>query len=154
MLAEPVPRPAPPVKYHYSSGLQYAETDGTYANLVIGKPDLAEEDYHTLAEIAVQSADGKQIVEVGWTVDRGVNGDDDPHLFVYHWVDGKETCYNGCGFKQYSKTVVARRHAAGRRGQAVRHPVLQRRLVDRVRLGVGRLLPRRAVGRRATPGPA
>lgn len=106
LLAEPVPGQPRQVQYHYASGFQYAESDGTYANLVIGKPYLAREDYHSLAEIAVQSADGKQIVEVGWTVDRGVNGDEDPHLFVYHWVDGKESCYNGCGFKQYSKTVV------------------------------------------------
>ncbi|HET6530322.1 MAG TPA: neprosin family prolyl endopeptidase [Actinoplanes sp.] len=104
-LAEPVAT-TNKVNYHYSSAYQYVESDGTYANLVIGRPYLAAEDYHSLAEIAVQSADGKQIVEVGWTVDRGVNGDEDPHLFVYHWVDGKESCYNGCGFKQYSKTVV------------------------------------------------
>jgi hypothetical protein len=103
--AEPVPG-IREVKYHYSSAFQYAESDGTYANLVIGRPYLDRDDYHTLAEIAVQSADGKQIVEVGWTVDRGVNGDEDPHLFVYHWVNGKESCYNACGFKQYSKTVV------------------------------------------------
>jgi hypothetical protein len=106
-LAEPVPGAARDVKYHYATAYQYVETDGTYANLVIGRPTLAKEDYHTLAEIAVQSADGQQIVEVGWTVDRGVNeGSEDPHLFVYHWVNGKETCYNACGFVQYSKTVT------------------------------------------------
>jgi Neprosin len=105
-LAEPVPGTRE-VKYHYASAFQYADSGGTYANLVIGKPYLAKEDYHTLAEIAVQSADGRQIVEVGWTVDRGVNGDEDPHLFVYHWVDGKETCYNACGFRQYSKAAIA-----------------------------------------------
>jgi hypothetical protein len=105
LLAEPVAA-VRKVNYHYSSAFQYVQADGTYANLVIGKPYLADEDYHTLAEIAVQSADGKQIVEVGWTVDRGVNGDEDPHLFVYHWVDGDGACYNACGFVQYSKTVV------------------------------------------------
>lgn len=93
------------VKYHYSSAYQYTESDGTYANLVIGKPFLAKNDFHTLAEIAVRTADGEQTVEVGWTIDRGVNGDEEPHLFVYHWVDGKESCYNACGFQQYSKTV-------------------------------------------------
>jgi hypothetical protein len=101
-LAEPVPGLSS-VNYFYSSAYQFAETDGSYANLVISKPQLAQEDYHTLAEIAVQSADGRQIVEVGWTVDRAVNGDDDPHLFVYHWVDRTESCYNGCGFVPYSR---------------------------------------------------
>ena len=42
------------------------------------KPALATSDYHSLAELAVQSADGNHIVEVGWNVDRVVNGDDDP----------------------------------------------------------------------------
>jgi hypothetical protein len=103
-LAEPVPGQTK-VSYFYSSAYQFAQTDGSYANLVISKPKLADDDYHTLAEIAVQSADGRQIVEVGWSVDRAVNGDDDPHLFVYHWVDRQESCYNGCGFVNYSKTA-------------------------------------------------
>jgi hypothetical protein len=94
------------VNYHYASTYQYAESDGSYANMVIWNPKLGEEDYHTLAEIAVQTKEGDQTVEVGWTVDRGVNnGSEEPHLFVYHWVDGKASCYNACGFRQYSKTV-------------------------------------------------
>lgn len=93
------------VFYNYSTGSQAAETDGAYANLMISKPILEKTDYHSLAEIAVQSADGRQIVEVGWTVDRAVNGDDDPHLFVYHWVNRKPSCYNGCGFESYGGNV-------------------------------------------------
>ena len=93
------------VNYLYNVGSQTAETDGFYTNVTIGKPALDDADYHTLAELAVQSADGKQIVEVGWNVDRVVNGDDDPHLFVYHWVNRETSCYNGCGFQQYSSTI-------------------------------------------------
>jgi hypothetical protein len=93
------------VDFLYSVGSQAAETDGMYANLTIAKPKLADEDYHTLAELALQSADGQQIVEVGWNVDRSVNGDDDPHLFVYRWVNRQTSCYNGCGFVQYSKNL-------------------------------------------------
>jgi hypothetical protein len=91
--------------YLYNAGSQYAETDGFYTNVTIAKPVLAKNDYHTLGELALQSADGKQIVEVGWNVDRVVNGDDDPHLFVYHWVNRVPSCYNGCGFVQYSKNI-------------------------------------------------
>jgi hypothetical protein len=94
-----------PVNFFYAAASQSASTDGAYANLVIGKPYLDKYDYHTLAEISVQSADGQQIVEVGWTVDRTVNGDTDPHLFVYHWVDRQESCYNACGWQQYSSTI-------------------------------------------------
>ncbi|WP_309238500.1 neprosin family prolyl endopeptidase [Actinoplanes aureus] len=109
---EPAPEPTdgvaparPTVHFLYNVGSQKAEADAAYANLTISKPKLARSDYHTLAELAVQSADGKQIVEVGWNVDRVVNGDDDPHLFVYHWVDRQTSCYNGCGFVQYSKNI-------------------------------------------------
>jgi len=104
-----VPPPAPPIAaepvdgvqdvyYSYAVGRQTAVTDGAAANMTIGKPTVAKEDWHSLAEIAVQSADGQQVVEVGWTVDRATNGDDDPHLFVFNWVDGGPTCYNKCGF--------------------------------------------------------
>jgi Neprosin len=95
--AEPAPG-STRVNYMWSGAKQNAEADGAAARLTIGKPTVADGDWHSLGEIAVQSADEKQIVEVGWTVDRYTNGDSDPHLFVYHWVNGKETCYNGCGF--------------------------------------------------------
>ena len=93
------------VNFLYNVGSQTADTAGIYANVTIGKPELDRGDYHTLAELALQSADGQQIVEVGWTVDRLVNGDDDPHLFVFHWVNGEPTCYNECGFEQVSPNV-------------------------------------------------
>ncbi|MDI6100506.1 neprosin family prolyl endopeptidase [Actinoplanes sp. NEAU-A12] len=95
----------PTVHFLYNVGSQAAVSEGAYANLTISKPTLDRPDYHTLAELAVQSADGAQIVEVGWNVDRVVNGDDDPHLFVFHWADRKSTCYNGCGFVQFSENI-------------------------------------------------
>jgi len=95
------------VDFHYAGYKQGGETDGSWANLTIEQPTLADGDFHTLAEIAVQSPDEKhlQAVEVGWNVDRSVNGDTDPHLFVFYWKDGVPQCYNACGFTQYSKTV-------------------------------------------------
>jgi hypothetical protein len=66
------------------------------------------------------TTDRNFIVEVGWTVDDSLNGDYRPHLFVYHWVNNGETCYNGCGFVQvkspYSPGMALRRgcQAAGR----------------------------------------
>ena len=93
------------VNFLYNVGSQAAVSDGLYATITIAKPKLATADYHTLAELALESADGQQIVEVGWNVDRTVNGDDDPHLFVYHWINQATSCYNGCGFVQYSSTI-------------------------------------------------
>lgn len=82
----------------YGTAYQYAVADGAWGYFTVAKPELKTDDLHSLGELAAQSADGRQIVEIGWTVDRGLNGDDDPHLFVFHWVDRVPSCYNGCGF--------------------------------------------------------
>ena len=95
--------------YDYVAGRQYAwYATGANVSLWRGRPKLdpAYPDSHSLQELAVQSVDGLQIVEIGWTVDRSLNGDDAPHLFVFHWVDGIPTCYNGCGFVQTSTQIV------------------------------------------------
>lgn len=93
------------VNFLYSVATQAVTADGFYASMDIENPVLAKGDYHTLAELAVQSSDSQQVVEVGWNVDRGVNGDDYTHLFVYHWVNGQTTCYNTCGFTPYDGGV-------------------------------------------------
>ena len=87
--------------YNYVAGRQYAYyATGASVDLWRASPGLDPNDAnaHSLQELAVQSVDQLQIVEVGWTVDRSLNGDVRPHLFVFHWVDGIPTCYNGCGF--------------------------------------------------------
>lgn len=92
--------------YFYNLGRQTLtapdKSTGMSGNLRIQKPFLASGDYHSLAEIAVQSADSKQIVEVGWTVDRTTNSactptpacKDDPYIFVGNWVNGVFRGYN------------------------------------------------------------
>ncbi|BCJ51695.1 hypothetical protein Asp14428_31700 [Actinoplanes sp. NBRC 14428] len=91
--------------YYYAGGRQTGETDGGWVDLTVHKPVVQPGEYHTLAELAVQSADSNQIVEVGWTVDPKTNKDNEPHLFVYYWKDRTRSCYNKCGFTQISKTV-------------------------------------------------
>lgn len=98
---------APVTNYFYAAASTRRATEGTQVRAQISKPELAPGDHHSLFEVAAQSADGKHIVEVGWTVDRALNGDDRPHLFVYHWVDRNPGCYNGCGFVQVDDDVVA-----------------------------------------------
>jgi hypothetical protein len=95
---------APTVAYYYSGAYQWVITSGTSAFLTQHLPWLMPVDFHTLAEITVESTDQRQIVEVGWIVDRMNNGDEIPRLFVFHWINGAETCYNGCGWVQYSAT--------------------------------------------------
>ena len=95
--------------YDYVNGRQRVDASGASVVMYQARPEIdhADVDAHSLQELAVQSADGTQIVEVGWTVDRGLNGDTHPHLFVYHWVDQQESCYNGCGFVPTSHLVKA-----------------------------------------------
>jgi hypothetical protein len=60
---------------------------------------------HSLNEIAVQGGPGNgNILEVGWNVSTDQYGDAHPHLFVFHWRDWVPTCYDGCGWQQYSST--------------------------------------------------
>jgi hypothetical protein len=108
--------------YHYAVGAQEGQTDGTWSTLTINKPVQAKNDYHTLAEITVQSADRKHAVEVGWTVDRALNPDDatdaEPHLFIFSWEDDEPRCYvqfteeekkkkvPKCGFTLHSGTIA------------------------------------------------
>jgi hypothetical protein len=93
---------APTINFSYVDGYQYAAATGASVFLTQAKPIVAPTDYHSLAELAVQSADAQQIVEVGWIVAKDINGDSLPHLFVYHWVNGQPSCFNGCGYIQVS----------------------------------------------------
>jgi hypothetical protein len=84
--------------YHYVYDNSIVKASGAAADFVVADPAVPSPDLHSLAELSVESADGKQIVEEGWTVDPGQFGDTLPHLFVFHWVDGVPACYNACGF--------------------------------------------------------
>ena len=84
---------------------QYVTADGAYMSTPVQSPVVASADYHSLAELAVESSDGTQIIEIGWRVYRPQ--DQTPRLFIYHWVNGQGTCYNsGCGFVQSGSTTI------------------------------------------------
>jgi hypothetical protein len=71
----------------------------------VQSPWVDTADWHSLAELAVQSADGQQIIEIGWRIYRP--DDQTPRLFIYHWINGQTTCYNsGCGFVQSTSTTI------------------------------------------------
>ena len=91
--------------FHYVDGSVIGIADGASVQIDQARPVIGPA-YHSLIELAVESLDSSQIVEVGWTVDKELNGDDLPHLFVFHWVDGAPTCYNGCGFVQIGRAHV------------------------------------------------
>lgn len=81
----------------HAGAYQYLASHGAYMSTPVQSPFVFSGDSHSLAELAVESADGQQIIEIGWSVDP-VLKDETPRLFVYHWVNGQGTCYNACGF--------------------------------------------------------
>jgi hypothetical protein len=92
------------VDFYYAGGGQDAVVEGVGASGTIHAPTFGQRDWHTLGEVALlhlQNPDTDneiaQTVEVGWTRDRTTFGDNNIHLFVYHWVDSTPSCY-GCGF--------------------------------------------------------
>lgn len=96
--------------YSYVSGRQGVTATGASVTMYQASPKGVSAEGHSLQELALQSSSDTttaNTIEVGWTVDPGVNRDYRPHLFVYHWVNGQGSCYNGCGFVQVSSTVRA-----------------------------------------------
>ena len=93
--------------YDYVSGHQWTDTTGVSVLMKVDAPIVnpAQTGEHSLQEIALQNTARTSTVEIGWTVDPELNGDNRPHLFVYHWVDGQESCYNACGFVQVSHFI-------------------------------------------------
>ena len=90
-------------QYLYASEYWSGTADVVHSVMSITQPDLNWVDYHTLSELAVY--DGGQKLELGWTIDRSLNGNVLPHLFVFHWVNNVGTCYNGCGFVSVSSST-------------------------------------------------
>lgn len=84
--------------YAYVDGFQYARASGASVQLPQDDPSLGPNAYHSLVELAVESADRQQVVEVGWMVAASRIAKVVPRLFVYHWVDGVGTCYDACGW--------------------------------------------------------
>lgn len=97
--------------FSYVTGTQTTSaTTGASVDMYVGAPAGVGTDGHSLQELALQTTGGTTVantIEVGWTVDPGVNGDYQPHLFVYHWINGQGTCYNGCGFVQVNQSIRA-----------------------------------------------
>lgn len=86
--------------YYYVGAAQYLDKGATGAsvNFTQAQPVIGSGDFHSITELAVAPQSGYDYIEVGWTVDPMINGDNQPHLFVFHWIDNNPTCYNGCGF--------------------------------------------------------
>jgi hypothetical protein len=93
--------------YYYGDALEQVTSDGGGMTFDIESPlnFEGEDGGHSIDEIAVETGGGSLTdVEMGWSVSGDQWGDTDPHLFVYHWINGAETCYNTCAWNQYGST--------------------------------------------------
>jgi hypothetical protein len=99
--------------FFYGTASEQRVADGGGMTLEIEAPSVvldggADDSGHSIGEIAVMSpgiAGGSlDDVEMGFSVAPNQWGDSHSHLFVYHWINGGETCYNTCDWNQVSST--------------------------------------------------
>jgi hypothetical protein len=79
---------------------------GAQVTMTVHKPKLLGWDWHSLAEQSIADSANANIVEVGWTVDPITNGDSNPHLFVFYWVNGVADQYNHNFTPQVGATLL------------------------------------------------
>lgn len=91
--------------YYYGPASFNVVADGGGMTMRIQRPAFSGSG-HSLDEIAAQGGTGNgNIVELGWNVSPGqYSGNADPHLFIFHWINWSPTCYDTCGWVQYSGT--------------------------------------------------
>ncbi|MEO8382073.1 MAG: neprosin family prolyl endopeptidase [Acidobacteriota bacterium] len=90
--------------YYYGPASFATAADGGGMTMRIQRPGFSGSG-HSLDELAVQGGDGNgNIIELGWNLSPVQYSDSDPHLFVFHWINWAPTCYDGCGWVQYSGT--------------------------------------------------
>jgi hypothetical protein len=102
----PVYMPQDDGYYYTIAATQETVSDGAFALLTVAQPYLSADAAHSLAGVAARSNDGYDNVQVGWTVDRRLYGDNQPRLFVFYRANGDDTCYNLCGFEPYGPSTV------------------------------------------------
>ena len=93
--------------YYYASAAFSTVADGGGMTESINKPAYVNTggSGHSLNELAVQGGDGNgNIIEIGWLVSTEQYGNANPHLFVFHWKNWNSTCYDTCGWVQWSNT--------------------------------------------------
>jgi hypothetical protein len=99
--------------FFYGTASEQRVADGGGMTVQIEAPTVVldggpSDGGHSIGEIAVMGSGGAggtlDDVEMGWSVAPQQWGDAHSHLFVYHWDDGAETCYNTCNWNQVSGT--------------------------------------------------
>ena len=84
--------------YLYVGDADTTSTTEANVNLPINAQTVsdAELDEHSLFEMSMSNEFGASgnIIEIGVTTDLGLNGDSNPHWFVYSWINGTGQGYD------------------------------------------------------------
>ena len=93
--------------YYYGSAAFSTVADGGGMIASIETPQYVNSggSGHSLDELAIQGGEGNgNIIEIGWLVSTEQYGNANPHIFVFHWKNWNPTCYDACGWVQWSNT--------------------------------------------------
>jgi len=83
--------------YLYDGEYDATQTTSAYVNLPINAQTNVVSGEHSLFEMSMSNAFGSSgdFIEIGITTDPLLNGDANPHWFVYSWVNGIGQGYDG-----------------------------------------------------------
>ena len=98
VAASAAPASAASLQFLSAGVVQNGTSAGAFGTFTVNKPFVVPGDAFSMATMRVFAAT-QGSVDVGWTVDRALNGDDEPHLFV-RYVNSVDHCQNVCGFHQ------------------------------------------------------
>jgi hypothetical protein len=102
--------------YYWAGAVDTRTDEGGGYTMTIEKPTVTGAG-HSIEETYVSGGPGNNdAVEIGTGV---FAGNPDPELYVYHWINGNTTCYNGCGWQQISNTYYPGEYLPGMVGKSV-----------------------------------
>jgi hypothetical protein len=108
-----------PFGYFHAKSVQWSQVYGCDARLNIWDPKInipsSPGDDHSISQLWLQNYQKPELqsIEAGWTVDKGLNGDEYPHLFIYYTTNGYSKDGNNIGgynrlesgWVQYNPTI-------------------------------------------------
>jgi Neprosin len=82
--------PPNPFEYFHAQSAQSVNCVGCETWLNVWRPYVQYSGDHSIMQLGMQNYDlpKRQSLEAGWTCDQNLNGDWDPHLFIYYTTNG------------------------------------------------------------------
>jgi len=109
-----------PMRWTRAGAWRRESVRGIAARVQVTRPVVAG-DEHSLVEVEAQLGPraARHAVELGIRTSPVEYRDGEPHLFVFAWVAGRRTCYDGCGWRGAGASVRPGEALGGRIGTEV-----------------------------------